>query len=1190
MTQDGEVEPLDVIKAKFCEGPSDMPGVRIPVGGQLVYEGAGNAFIPAGTVGFWWRPDAKIQTTEAAVLSISSFQRFYFSRWLYLSTRAGRLGVTLYHGDGADALEDSGAIPGAVRPRKNNRFEIFSAGHLKPGGWIYVTVTWDMGRGLAFYLDGRLVRRFPNPWYFGGNVNHISLGSHTTGYSKPGVATFPQSFADVQIYDCWMDEGNVARLAGGKAPEEPEDFSPMLEERARRLGLRGEFSSPEAGKESLWIRQIGVLRARDVRRRTLSGLDGDLGRAWPLYQGYSDSGRMLDIELPGETRFEAIQVFGSGPMEILADQSFVMSLSSATGEVYGAFKAGGWTAREVQVKREGGLLFNLGIFQVKSGNFPKADSGWQFSSLGKADEAFPFILRDFAPYDRTVLQAQGKPGAGYVELPALRAAHLLGPTPEGMRGLRAIALDLSVKNPPERANICLMVMDPLTNERRACMVNFHATGERMRVVLDVRDLIYPGNRRPWLVLYPGESLKVNLSESVLGLQWTDVEDAKAECVADQLALTGDAFQELSESRPWARDPEKVKWLGSLLARLDLLKELEPDDPVIAGYWCWTHPGGPTPPVKLPGVPAGVPPWAFYTERAVKLFRKAAYWWIDNRQSDAGEFGAPDGINDDTDLIQDWLAIDFMNGPDIKIRRAIDKVADVSWRLRTVEGISNQVTDTLHFYEWGINAQALAFVLNYGDPVYFERLLRFSSHYPDLMTEACEGGHLHFKSWYLGADRLVTEGIYGRDITTNALLLQPAMLLAWYNGDAKATDIVARWTKGMLEHIDARASMTDRTPSLAVEIPSGKIVPQTVFGISFADAPWAAYDLTRDTSFRDFAGRMIGYEIDRKPTQAPLRSHSILGAYLKETGDPTWDAFWQERASDVRLWERSLHNGNYRELDYFYAAWLRTGDDKWLNEGTKLALYHLTWSLPMLTEAEATTDRVWLPQRLANQMTLGGLAILRNEIYPKLAVSWENATGRFAPLVRGHSRESLEMEIHNLEDKPVRAAARVWALDAGIYEVRVKTGAQEAVKEMELFRHALLPLELPPKSGTTVTAKLKKKTEDIRKRADLAISRLDASYDEKAGQLACTIHNIGAKPSGPFRAVAWRNGKEIARREFAPLGQPENFRTNKAVFPIPVEDPASMITVRVLSEEGVPEITLSNNALKIAPADVVLNMP
>lgn len=1205
----GKGEPLISDDVTVSEGPKGKPGMSLPVGGRLVYEGAGNAFIPAGTVSFWWRPDAKVQKTESTVLSISSLQRFYFSRWVYIVTKNGRLGMTLYHGDGADALDDKGAYPGAKKPspKKKMRYELNSKIPLKPGEWYQITVTWDMGRGVAFYVNGELAGKIANPWFFGGNVNHISLAAGSSGYSKSGSATSAQSFADLQVFDTWLDEADVRRVIAGEPIQSTPDFDPLLKERAHRLGLDRNLTVPEAVMSSeatgaLWLRQIALPEARDILRKSRSGLDGDLGRAWPLYQGYSHSGETLTITLPDEDPFNTLQVMGSGIMRFIAVDSGgketpLLSLSSPTVEVEGAVLDPALKASSLRVDRDDGLLFNLGVFQAEQKPWPGDQSGWKFAPLQvvsaeSAEE--PLISQEFPPYDRTVLESSERSGEGMASLPAKRAIHLLGPATEKMAGLGAIAMDFSLDNPPKKTDVCLWVINPVTYEYRAVAVNFRAVssdqGQRLRVVFDLRDLIYRPGQRPWVVLFFSEALQVNLAKSAMGFEWLDTKKATEEFVPDQLASVNDTFQEMSESRPWSHDPKVIKGLGSLLARIDLLKELAPEDPLVQGYWHWTHPKEPTPKVELPEIPSGVPPWAVYTERSIDLFSQAAHWWIDHRQAPNGEFGAPDGINDDTDIIQDWLAIDQMKGPDEKIRKSIEKVADISWHQTTTDGVSNQITDTLHIYEWGINAQTLAFVLNYGDPVYFERLLRFASHYPELMTTACDGKHLHFKSWYFGASRIVTEGIYGRDIQLNGLLLQPAMLLAWYNGDAASLDIVIRWAAGMRDHVTEQAGKTNRTPGLSVEIPSGKVLPEDFLRAGFPDAVWASYDLIGDQSSLEFLGQAIDYEVNRKPLNNLHTTKTILAPYLNASKDSRWDALWLKNASDPELWKHSLHNSNYKELESFYAAWLRTGDDKWLNEGTALALYHMKWSFPMLTEAEATTDRVWLPQRLTNEITLGGLSILRNELYPKNAVSWEHATGKFSPLVRQHSPESLEIELYNLSDKETEVDARIWSLVAGLYDVQFtavsRTAPDEVLidesKEQEISRYSKVPLKLPVDSRATLKLHLKDKRIDVRKRMDLAISPLDATYNPEIKEWTGTIHNIGSLPSGAFRVRALQDGKEIVSEKFESLPPPENFRTHKKSVVVPIQDPKALLTVEIISEEDALEITAFNNILKMVP--------
>lgn len=1245
--QEGKaVPPLQASRVSHsADAPAPLAGkgpgeaVSLPVAGQLVYEGAGHAYIPSGSLSFWWRADEKPQKAAAEVFHISSLQRFYFSRFIRLWTSNGRLSVTLYSGDSAEAREDEGALQSSSAEtikktrKKPISFTITSPGAIPQGRWTHVSVSWDMAKGLSLYLDGKLVGLRKNPWFFGGNINHIALASGSSSYTKSGTATFAQSFADVRVYDSWLGRADVARLAEGQDISPENEIGPLLAHRSQRLGLHSETVptislSPHTGAKSpsgstLWLKQIGTPRAYDVKRKTHAGIDGDLGRAWPMYQGYSDSGRKLRVELSPDASFNVLQALATGAMEIPAPASAPTSASASTAdepppllrfntsavEVASARLEKSVAATRLDVVRHDGLLFNLSLYQAEERPFPQEGAeGWSFMPLSRpgADESpatlAPLIAQEFPPYDQRILTATGTPEEGAAEAlshPAHRLLHLIGPETATETGLRAIALDLMVEGPLPATGLQLSVIDPVGYERRTAVVNIRVSEspdnggkKRLRAVLDLRDLVLAKGNRPWLILHASETLRLVPQQSRIGYQWSSVAEATPEFFEDQYALVNDAFQERSEGRPWAHDPAKIKLLGGLLDRIDTLRRLDPANQLVQGYWHWTHPGEAPPAIELPPVPTtpqGLPGWAFHTEAAITLFQKAAYWWIDERQNDVGEFGAPDGINDDTDLIQDWLAIDFMRGPDEKIRRSIEKVADISWHRCTVDGISKQLTDTLHIYEWGINAQTLAFVLNYGDPVYFERLLRFASHYPELMTETCpeHGGHLHFKSWYFGVGKIVTEGIYGRDILKNALHLQPAMLIGWYNGDSRQQEIVARWTSAMMDHISEHAKTTDRIPGLSVAIPSGRNLPQATFELAFSDAVWASWNLSGQEKFKTFAGAMIDYELNRRPLRDIHTTSSILGAYLQETGDTRWDERWLEMAGDATLWERSIHNSNYKELNAFFAAWLRTQDDSWLDKGAALARYHTEWSYPMLTEAEATTDRVWLPQRLANMTTLGGLSILRNQIFPKHAVSWQHATGRFTPLVRVNSPQRLELELWNLEENPVQVDARVWRLDAGLYEITAHPAAAEGdeplwQREAELARYSRVPLEIPASGGLKVSFRLKEKRPAITSRADLAISHLDAVYQRESGELVATIHNIGTRPSPPFRVTA-RQGKKILKtEEFGPLGPPEEYRTRKQQLHIPAPDPQQPITIHIETATADSEITLDNNSVTLTP--------
>lgn len=1244
----GQGVPLYADQVKPVVGPDDGHGASVAVGGNLVYEGRGNFFIPSGTVGFWWRPDDALQVADASVLGLSSMQRFYFCRWINIQTKSRKLHVTLYHADGADIFDDPETIrvperQGRRSNRKNIRYGLVAKDVvLNEGQWYYITVTWDMGKGVALYVDGKKAHEISEPWFYAGNVNHIALGGSSVSYAPARAATFPQSFASVKIYDYAMDADQIASLMAGEPIQKKVDWSLMLSERLKRFGLSPDSALPAYSKDypqghAMWIRKLEVMSARDVLRSTRAGVDGDLGRAWPMYQGYSNSGERLDIELEENARFNVVQALGSGPMNFEVTNAGgesipLLDFNSNQTKLESRFFAEDVEQGQIQVIRDHGLLFNTEFLDARMGPLPvTTEHGWEYFSLAEKEaslEEYTRIREEFAVYDRAVLHAElGNPirsesqggesvsvesGAkALLSLPAGQFLHLMGPKVMERQGLAAIALDLNWHERaqadgaansteggmPQDVEMTLMLLDPVNDVRRAMTVNLRvlAGSGGLKLVLDPNDLIFAEGRQPWLVLLANQDLNLDLANSRVGYQWISPEQAKEQFYRAQFAEVHESFQERSEGRPWSRNPKVLKLLGTLLDGIDALLDMKPNDPVARGYWHWTHPREQTPNVTLPEVPAGVPEWAFYSASAAELFREAAHWWIDHRQSEIGEFGAPDGINDDTDLIQDWLALDLMNGPDEKLRKAVEKVAWISWELKTRDGVSNKITDTLHMYEWGINAQTLAFLMNYGDPVYYERLLRFSSHYSKWMEET-EDGHLHFKTWYFGAGGIRTEGVYARDILLNALMLQPAMLLGWYNGDPYNRNLVVRWVDSMREHLTKQAEQTNRIPGIYLNTITGKAVATQSISISFPDAVWAAWKFSGQSRFLELAGNLIDWNMTRRPLRSLHSAGSIVASYLNDSDDERWDQLFTRAAQDESLWNSSIHNSNYRPLDYFYALWQRTNQDQWLNEGSKLTLYHMLWSLPMLTVAEATTDRVWLPQRLVNRMALGDLSILRNEIFPKHAVSWEHASGRFAPLVRKHGEDSLEVELYNLEPQELTVNARIWELTPGWYQVSVKQkrGNQnedsrvdkdpkaQKIFKVYLQRYSLLPIAVPAESSVQIEVTQLERGTPLEQLPDLAISPLDARYDKESQELTVVIHNIGLVPSGAFVAEITVNGNKVLARELDSLSPPSEFRTAKYQLVIPVKDWEDDVQVEIRRQAGGDEITLHNNVLKLQP--------
>jgi len=1201
----------------------------IPSGAQLIYEAMGSVYPAAGTASFFWRPDADIAGKSFTILDMSPLDRLNYSRWMRLSYSDGAIDLycTLGHA-GARGLRLAA-----------------SQGGFAAGAWRHLALAWDQVRGVGIYVDGKLRAQLKQEWVYEGHVNHIGLGLTTRADYRPGGAEFAQSYDELRIYDRWLDDSSIAALAKGETPlPGPLDMAPFLALRRksycwnepRGQGLPQTTIAPHA--RGIGLRQLGIAQAKDVRRSDWRAFDGERGRPWPGGAGYTNAGKELHVQLHSRQSFDVIQLFGAGALRLVAapaparNQTLLEVKENVLG-TWAAVLPEPVQAEALAVLRQSGAVYEMGLWQRTAFDPQAAEgkAGWQRLALAPAIDAGlddPELTRirriSYTP-DRTVLRAGGcpdfhvnedgtvrvdaqtaaaaveRPGQGNALFPAMRAVHVLGPRHEERQGLDAVALDFAVTATTADGMVHIEVADPLNSYRQAVGVDVGLAGSgpgRLRVLLDLRDMVLLPGARPRLALTFRDDTRIDLARSGVAWRWKDVKAACAEHCRDQLARGRDIFQEISESRPWSHDPKKLKTLGFLRNIIDEMHALEPENSVVSSYWHWIHPGEPTTIIQAPPVPAGLPAWAVYVDAAIPLLKQVPYWWIANRENEFGEFGANDGINDDTDLVQDWWAMHLMHGPDRKLFDSLKRTADNSWRVTMRETGLGHHTDTLHTYEDGMNAQCHMALMDYGNPVYFERLLASARHYKDLL--AVNGaGHLHFKSSWYGYDgkggvSIDTDGRHAHDGGANALTLQPGMLIAWYNGNDYCRKVLTDWTDAMIAHCTRDLHKDKYISGCSVRFDTDEAKLSRSFGYGFFDAPWACYELTGDRKYLDFIQLGIRAEIARY--RHPRQTGTVADRYIAETGDAGLKDRFTARVADPAFWKTSLHNDNYYELDTFYLAWQTSGDLRFIDEGTKLTLNDITWELPMLTMGEQSADRVWTPQRLVNRIVLGGPAMLRNELYPKHAVSWENATGRVAPFVRSQGRKHLEVWVCNLEQNPVKLSMRLWRLDHGLYAIRegpdrdqngVHDGPAES-RQVELARYGTVSLSIPARTLWLVTCRQLTSLDDIRQRPDLAVSAEDARYDARNGVLTVVVHNIGAKATGPFALRVTSGGKTLLEEKaLGSLDAPADLSPKTVELRLTnlKGEENAVLTIHLDPDDRLSEITEVNNRLEIVPASL-----
>jgi hypothetical protein len=205
---------------------------------------------------------------------------------------------------------------------------------------------------------------------------------------------------------------------------------------------------------------------------------------------------------------------------------------------------------------------------------------------------------------------------------------------------------------------------------------------------------------------------------------------------------------------------------------------------------------------------------------------------------------------------------------------------------------------------------------------------------------------------------------------------------------------------------------------------------------------------------------------------------------------------------------------------------------------------------------------------------------------RLAVSYEGLQGKdFAALVWDAGSKKLKVAFYNFADRDLTGRKRVWRLEHGRYRVRAgpdhddEGSLDEAVIEqrMKLQRYSSLPLKLPPRQVTFLEIEQLEQLDDIRNRADLALSPLDTRLE--GDTLTARVHNIGNRPATNVRIVITRDGDVIAKKTIPRLEAPRDAKPRVIELRFDSVKPGDVL--KLDPAENVPEITEHNNTLALS---------
>ena len=1030
------------------------------------------------------------------------------------------------------------------------------------GAWHHIALVWAVDAGLALYIDGgrREGARLAVPW----QVGYMSVGSLLLSGGE---------FDELRIYDCRLEERAVQALAGGNDELPQREFSRQPIREAHRLQALG-WQEPEGNRfiglrGPTRIRLVDLADARAVRTSGWRAVDGVQDSGWPLrYHGYESVVRgPLHLKIAGaQPRFNVVRVVGDfheadlaeGNSPIPADSRQLLSLTGGGFlRQYSLSPPSTAQAVSVYLRREQNTyrgtqhgLHDLALLDVG----PETAGALRPHTSGHVVAQEPAriaggnrvrLVNWYAPGERRIGTAAATgPGQSSIEIAALEFFHLMLPAQERDLPLDSVTVRLDVPEWTAGNTLNLRLHDPFNLGRALIDVDVRQeTTGRLEVTLQFPATILPANTELWLTLASRQGGRLR-GTSTLSASGPAMDVAQRSYLAWQHRLLKDTLAVISEARPWgsndfSRDPQHRVALTQYDAIARLTSDLHrrfPDDRWTRGYMLFTHPAETSYwkslPITLPRDDQ-TPRWAMLQKELLGQFHHFVNWWIDQRQIPSGELG--NHWRDDTDLVGDWVSLALISDPEGKFKRSQRLVADYTWRHLNADGLNIQEKGTLHAYEDGINANALAALLHYGNPVIWERMLATARRYDGfLLTPEKDGKRRLATNWYSTTAAHVRpedNWQFGYHI------LHPGMNLVWYNGNPALVRMLAELFAGM-------PPKSDTLPGL----------------------PHLLFAQTRDNRYVDHYGdpsmNAVWARLLNRETCEPARLNTLV----------TFDV-------DVSR-TNILGNQNDTALRK-YLAWRYTRDKAHLVPALE-ALYKQTYyTMPLYTETEQSGDRVAVHKLLTDFMYTGGLPGARGQSFPFFALSYDGFSRHFAGLVLQDTSTALRWVGYNFEERPQDGRLRVWNLAPGTYKIRIgpdddgddRIDGAAHTFELDLKRYETIPVSLPVRRSIIVEAMCVRQDVPLHDRCDLAITHEDA--EREGDRLAIKVHSLGSKPTGPFTvAVFDAAGRRHASQEHIGLPGIDDLREKAAAMTFQDLPTEGNLSVRVTGPRK--EITESNN--------------
>ena len=1212
----GKPEPNFLKDVKILPGGAKGSYLQCGNDQLLSYWAPGNIYSQRGTLSFYWRSRDPVDATEFPVFRVGYGDH---SSWDMVWLRID------YNGHGFDAFVTDVNLG---RTRVSYTIPNFPKGN----EWVHLALAWDEKTGIRFYVNGKLAAEKPATGMFDTALDQF--GPHSRIIGPTGVESSYNydrggDIDELRIYDRMLSDDNIASLAKNETPQSIPPIPVAAPDWQKDWWFRygwnrpGDMPAPLPDAHTI-VRKVEIHDAYDLKRWWWKGTDGIRETTWPgVYNRsrlvgrfdyfqlpdwdcYSLSGKSVTFYMPNEP-WNHLEIQGGawGNVSLLtpgaddpraiadSDQHDTSPMLARTlferpqGQERTTHQfdqpVTGEKIRFTNVEQEW-PIGEFAAYYVHAGTEPAgvAVLRYNLSSQGAQDNPslaplVEYIHGRFPAEQRATMVATPGSAAGKTrEEPAsLPIVHILIPsdfralptgTSRGLAydwqnlhaGLDGIAIDL----PPlhmkpthgQYVPMNIQIKDPIWPMRDMLDFSFSVKpGEPYTLFLDTRDRILPNGKSLYLTIASAspEFGPRSLEGAHLRLIFKPWKDALPEHTIDRLTQVRDNYANLVEESVSSR---KLNIFNRFDADITDLLRVDPENDLGRKYWHEMNPDQPGPAFTPPAAPAGVPQWAFLQVEDLRQLKRLINWYVDNRQISNGEFGG--GLSDDSDFLNWWPGLAFMGSTPDKLKASLLKTLDEMYAQKMfTNGLATAQYDELHSYEDGLNVLGQAMMLDFGSPKQLERAME-SSRRLEWLTGINSAGQRQVRSSYYSGTKMAEGGVWGWGKSRSYMVFHPALSLVLFNGTPRTRTMIEEIADGFLAHrhldADGKYHMHYTVNFHTNEDLPGSQEPAFIL--------WAAYRWTGDKKY------VAGFEDDPVASLRSINSDALDMLKVRDT----WGKKVVATGAPDRRDETNLHfawqlSGNTDYLNQLYSSQIETAANReFINR-----------------EGSLWIDRVYFNNGELQRARLGGVALMRNYVYPGNVVSWRfDAPANdqsVAILVPEGTPDHIRITAYNLDQQPVTAHMTGWEIDPGKWEI-----TQDGNKRTEDFERSRdLAFTFPPRSSTELELKLVKPGVPYWSRPDLGIDREDVQVN--GSHMTVTVHSVGSVEAPPARIVLRDGqGKVLATGRTpslkAPLDLYPKTATVSLTLPAGIDWKGGSVTI----EPGgsLPEITQMNNRVQL----------